>query len=552
MALPRTDAKRLIGRRHPEWFEWQRQWRFLVDSLEAGERYRHVDYTIDPTAVFTDVDRPQPWYLNLINVDPQTSESVPLFYNRICNRNLIPHLREMGLDGRAVYALRLHRTPVPQMVERAIESHLSKVYAREVTREGPTALQAWWEDVDGRGTPIDRWMRENASPLFAVLGQVDILFDHPAAPEGADIRSRADVATFGLDRCVASVILPENVVWWRLDTQGRYLELLQFERSEDHGATYKHWTATECVTYNREGDVVAQREHGFGRVPIVRVFDRRLVRCENVGRSRYASIASIQKAVYNLLSELILSDVQQSHAQLQGPAEYCTTDSEIPIGPDRILPMKPLVGASGFVSGYQDWKFLDPPKGAQQEVRQHILDLCDEADRNAALMKPAGQATGSTVAQSGISKQMDGIDGNAFLTDLAGGLEAAETVFAEMALTVLSDGEPNPADLAAVQVQYPAQFDLYSLSDLVDVAEALQRIAAGAGAMPVTETELMQQIVSLALKGIPPDRLALAHGEIEAFVAKANAEPEPEPEPVVYPMANGMGTPVNFEGNPAG
>src|SRR5262245_31720677 len=37
----------LIQRRHPEWREHHLRWRWLLDSLEGGERYRHAIYGYD-------------------------------------------------------------------------------------------------------------------------------------------------------------------------------------------------------------------------------------------------------------------------------------------------------------------------------------------------------------------------------------------------------------------------------------------------------------------------------------------------------------------------
>src|SRR3954467_14254686 len=44
---PSSQALELIGRRHPEWREHQLRWRWLLDSLEGGERYRQAVYGYD-------------------------------------------------------------------------------------------------------------------------------------------------------------------------------------------------------------------------------------------------------------------------------------------------------------------------------------------------------------------------------------------------------------------------------------------------------------------------------------------------------------------------
>src|SRR5947209_14992603 len=44
---PSSQALELIGRRHPEWREHHLRWRWMLDSLEGGERYRQAVYGYD-------------------------------------------------------------------------------------------------------------------------------------------------------------------------------------------------------------------------------------------------------------------------------------------------------------------------------------------------------------------------------------------------------------------------------------------------------------------------------------------------------------------------
>ena len=144
MRKPNDAVLALIRRRHPEWREHHLRWRWLLDSLEGGERYRQAIYGFD-------------------------RRGLPV-------RNLVRHKREypdpreaidastgpfaafgvgFGTDpaGQATdddYELRRARTPVPTFVAEAIETHLARVYAREVRRSGPEVLTAWWANEIGR------------------------------------------------------------------------------------------------------------------------------------------------------------------------------------------------------------------------------------------------------------------------------------------------------------------------------------------------------------------------------------------------------------------
>ena len=161
---PTAETIELIRLRHPEWREHQLRWRWLLDSLEGGERYRQAIYGHD-------------------------LRGLPI-------RNLIRHKREypdpresrggtfsdpflFGPDrvepGRTTRPSRPPTTttscggpgrPVPTFVAEAIDTHLSRIYAREVKRVGDERLMAWWADVDGCGTSIDQWMAETVAPLL--------------------------------------------------------------------------------------------------------------------------------------------------------------------------------------------------------------------------------------------------------------------------------------------------------------------------------------------------------------------------------------------------
>jgi hypothetical protein len=523
-------GKKITELRHREWAEFQVAWRFRADSLEGGERYAYADYTLDPikTAI-TPVDPFQQWpYTALTNgVDNLSGTPNGPGYGQLSRRNLIPHNSETAdRTGSSGYVLRLSRTPVPGLVERAVSRHLSKVFAKEVRRDGPPAVKAWWDDVTGQRTGVSEWVQFDVGPLFLVLGQLDLLFDHPPAEPGAAIETRADLMAAGLDRCTVTAIPPEFVTWWRLDPDGCYAEVVFFDPDgrDDSGPLYWHWTDSKVTAHKPNGEVVPalSRDHPYGCVPMVRAMDRRLPRCRNVGRSRYRLLCDVQRAIYNSQSELVLGDVLQAHPVLQGPDDYVTDDGEMTTGPKSLLPMKKSTSGTGV--SYQGFEWLDPPQGAHESVRQRVKDYQDEADSDAALSKPAGMTTQGTVAQSGISKIADQADGNTVLASVAAALEKLEAAAARMAMVVLTDGKATPEALDAIEVTYPRQFDLDTVGDVATAIEVIQLAAQRAGALPQTEAELLKRAVSLSLPGLPPARMAELLEEVDAFAKAAEAD----------------------------
>jgi hypothetical protein len=515
---PTAESLDLIRLRHPEWREHQLRWRWLLDSLEGGERYRQAVYGHDlrglPIRNLIRHKREYP--------DPRESGgtfSDPFLFgpDRISGSN-DPAVSATDDD----YELRRARTPVPTFVAEAIDTHLSRIYAREVKRVGDARLMAWWSDVDGCGTTIDQWMAETVAPLLLTLGQLDLAFDHPAAPEGEEVETRADAERLGLDRCVASYILPENMLWWRLDPTGhRYAECLIREYHEDvegPDERYRYCTADESTLYDPDGNVISVTSHSFGRVPIVRVFDRRKPRCKNIGQPRYEGVAERQREYYNRDSELILSDTTQAHPLLQGPEDFVQADGTIPIGPSWLLPKKK--NTQGGATTYEGFDVVDFPKGGAESIRKNKADLRDDVDRDSALVRPTGR---DGVAQSGLSKAFDHSDGNNRLAKIAKVLGRAEEIIAEMASTVLDDGQREPAPILII---YPTEFDLFTASDMATATSSFQQLVAGSGALPFIEGLMLGKLMRLCLPGLGDAQYAQGDAELSAYLLEEHDERE--------------------------
>ena len=393
------------------------------------------------------------------------------------------------------------------------------------------------------GTPIDDYMRETIAPLLLVLGCLDVCLDHPQAPPGETVKTRADELRLGLDKVIASYILPMNMVWWRTDAAGRYLECLVREYidpadrmdydnngnaidPEDPGnvgeawrrsyVRWRLWRSDESILLSFDGSEVLDRvPHNFGRVPIIRLVDQKKHRTRNVGKSRYEAIAEIQREYYNRDSELILSDTLQAHPFLSGPEDFCKADNTLSVGPGYLLPKKKHSGRPVLYEGFE---YVSPPKDPAESLRRNKEDLIDMKDRRACLAKPAGAGSAGTVGQSGISKQLDAHTGHKMLTAIAKSLAKAERLLAESALIVLREQELALQDLDRIKVGYPARFELHDAAELIDGTTKLQRVLASCGNAPNTERELIKATVRQLLLGLDDDEYKALDDEIELLV----------------------------------
>lgn len=526
--MPKQDQS-VAERRHPEWRENQIRWRWLLDSLEGGDRYRQATYGTDtrglPVRNLIRHKREYP--------DPQEQPQSSYSTSRITgfSHGTDPYAAATDDD----YELRRARTPVPTFVSEAVVRDISKIFGRKPSRVIPETgyepLIEWTENVDGQGTSLSDWIEQTAGPIFLTLGQLDVCFDHPEIPEGEEVRTQADVERLGIAGCVASYILPENVVDWCLEPNGRYeyVVIREFTDADDEddsdGIRYRKWTKLDWQLFGGSGKPLGDPvPHSFGVVPIVRIFDRKKARCQHTGQSRYEATAERQREYYNRDSELILSDTTQAHPLLTGPEDYLAADGTVPIGPNWLLPKKKN-NAGGSIS-YEGFEVIDFPKGGADSIRLNKAEIRDDVDRDCGILKPAGASgTGrSTVAQSGVSKVMDAADGNDRLGTIAGCLARFESTCLGFAGVILANDPTAEFRVRSeCSVSYPSVFGLASASDLGDGLQQFQALVTDAGVCPEVETIALQEFIRAMLPGQPDTVLSVFDDEIRIAVESRSA-----------------------------
>jgi hypothetical protein len=530
----------VIDRRHAEWRTHQLRWRWLLDSLEGGEAYRQAIYGWDLTGLPV---------RNLIRHKREYPEPREQNYYGVLGR---PPGSDMAAQAtNDDYEMRRARQPVPMLLARAINRHLSKVYSQAPDRRGPESILNWYANVDGANTEIRDWMRDTVGPLLMCLGQLDLIFERPVVDKktAAKIKTKADATAAGLDTVIANFLLPENVVWWQLDKRGRYAQVLVCEPQEQAGPGYRFWEQDQWTLYDYDGNILDKQPHPYGRPPIVRLFDRRGFRAKNVGLPRYGEIAEIQREVYNRSSELVLSDSTQAHPLVMAPEDFFQADVTVPMGPSWLLPKPKTLTQTGV--HYEPFEVLEFPKGSSDSLRTNIDDLRDQADQCALLTKPAGAAgtDGKTVAQSGISKRLDADDGNTYLSEVASCLAKAERSIAEMFLLIDGNGVISEADVALIQVTYPKDFDLYSPDELSGLVTEWQGVLATAGGTPAIEAAMLKRLLRLILLGAPEECYLAYDQEIDEYLkAAAIARGESGELPAIKPRMSGGDPDENVPG----
>lgn len=549
----KVEARRAIARRHPEYLDYAATTRWILDTLEGGDRYRNESYGVDsfgkPVRNLLRLPRELPFdsivtgsssvLMNesMLVQTNELGETIGTMRNPFQGNPFpfVPNTAEaQGLRDASdeIYDIRRQRTPVPNFLSNFIEKQLAKIYKRPISREGGDDVMAWCDNIDGRETSMDEWMRETIAPLLCAIGMIDIAFDHPMMSEGEPpiLGRDTDLAS----QCVASFYLPENVLNWELDyTKRYYLEvwLQEWEWDEDanggKGAyvdLYRHWTYEDWTLYNKDGEVINGGFHSFGVCPVVRVFDRRNFRMDHASLCRMYPVADLSRAYYNEESEMIASLTLHNCPILEGPADDSPADDAddtVPIG--RNLMLRKVTDRAGNQVGYG---YVEPKTDAFEFVRLRLSDLQTRMESQVALTKSVGSVGiggSQAVAQSGISKAFDQAEGSDYLASFAKTLQIADYTICYFASIVLFDGSLPDGYMDSLSVTYPSEFNLLSFTDVALIDETIQAHMTNPafGMVPTADKEALRMMYRKQFPDMTKDLLEKIDEEIDQSVDEA-------------------------------
>jgi hypothetical protein len=516
----KDDARKLISLRHPEYHRSVNQAQWLLDTLAADGSYRDAVYDLDPYGQPTGNLHRLPQELPLRSADGQPIVPGGSPFNSAMDQ---PDLKDASYE---MYKLRRDRTPVPQFLPSFIRKIMGKIYKRKIERTGPADLIAWTENIDGRRTSLDEFMRDTVAPILCAVGMVDVAADHPAAdPLRPGLFGEPDPAG-----CVARIILPEHMLWWIKDTSGFfYIECMVREYIYDDITNkfvyqFRHWTWLDWTLYDPEGTVLATGKHTYSIVPIIRLFDQKSIRSDDVARSRFWGVADKSRAYYNEESELILNDTYHNCPILQGPPDdgSGTDDDGAPIGRNLILKM--MWDRNGNPIGYN---YLVPSSEPNKFMAQRLSMMQGQMEAEAGLTRSVG-AVGQggevgPVAQSGISKAYDQQEGNDYLAGIARMLGTNDYAVLLLALIVLTDGGATEAEIKSISSNYPTRFNLLTFDEIAIITTAIQDFKAGSvGQVPEGDKQTLKLMYRELHPDLDGDTTRLIEKQIDEYVdAKA-------------------------------
>jgi hypothetical protein len=437
--------------KHPDYDDNQNRWEFYLRSYMGGEDYQGGNYLT-----------------KYVNEDKDE-------YNR-----------------------RLMLTPIDNHCRNIIHIYSSYLWRVPPKREfgalaGNVSLEYFLKDADLDGRSFDSFMRE-AQVWASVYGHVWLMMDKPKSTAG----TRADELAQGI-RPYINLFTPENIFDWRYErmASGRFqLSYLKVRESivrdtaTDVKQTFRVWTNDTIQLYevaNETERLVEEMDNPIGVIPAVFVPAQRSIK-RGIGISDLTDIASMQKAIYEELSE-----IEQLIRISNHPTLVKTFDTDATAGAGSVINMPDDLDAN--LKPYQ----IQPNGGNLDAVRAAITDKVEAINRMAHMSAIRG-TEGQT--KSGIAMQTEFQMLNARLSEKADILELAEEQI--WALFCIWQGVTPD-----VQVFYPDSFDV---RDYPNELAFLQGAKASGVNSRTFQQEVDKRIADLVLDDEELDR---AYAEIE-------------------------------------
>lgn len=366
---------------------------------------------------------------------------------------LVKHHRETD-EG---FAARQEVSYFLNYVAPTVNSHVDPVFGVPADRDWKAAPALWESfrgDVDGNGGGLEAVMKRAA--LQAKLhGAAFLVVDNVPDQPGtlADALAARAMPYVG-------IVTPDRVYDFVLDRLGGFTSFSYKEPVSGAEGTSKAslasrdfnirtWTREGWILKGSDGKTIQEGEHSLGRVPVVRLYPRRVEPLDVLPKSEFLPIARTNLHLFNLCSWLSEILRNQAFSILVYPSRAAR---DLTIGTNNAL-------------GYDGEKcsnapaFIAPPADPAAMLTDQIDRLIQEIYRMARL----SFQTGTSEASSGVAKAWDFEQTNQVLADFAANIGEAEA-------DVVALFEAWTGASVGYEVEYPRDFQAADLVDELDNA----------------------------------------------------------------------------------
>lgn len=325
-------------------------------------------------------------------------------------------------------------------------------------------LSAILENADMQGRNWDAFLRDQLT-LSLVYGFSDVLVEMPLF-DRESVKSIADAHNMNI-RPYLVPLHPLDVINWETDRMGlknvtiREIDwpgMMPEKKDEENKKCFLYYDRMNWALLNEDGEAIDSGEHNLGVVPMVRLYHRKSLTNNFLGRSILPDPA-VFIDYYNLDSEKREIFRQQTFSLLLISLGENSSRDEIQnlvlTGTNNALAL-PYGAAAEFISP-------DP------EQARLIIDEQRQIIRNIFRLKHLKYDSDSATEKSGEAYKWDYKDMHEILSGIAGNLEAFEYQVVRM-LSLRTGNADMPSRFS---VSYPHEFNVYSLSETLETASKL-------------------------------------------------------------------------------
>jgi hypothetical protein len=275
----------------------------------------------------------------------------------------------------------------------------------------PDDYQQLVDDADLTGNSYSQFMTA-ARTHAAVYGHTFILCD--STRSAVPLVTEADVISQGI-RPYFLEIKPPNLLNWRLDTNGKPIEIMfrvEIERpnsilegnaSEDQPYEYHYWSADGWAVYREMGETFSMVDSGtnpLGEIPLAVLYHKRTAHF--LGESMVKESSKYSQLLSNWLSDLDQTMETQSFAQACLRSE--NPPSQVAVGSTRIIHLHPSKKSSDGTGdiGEADFFFRAPESAPLVAMWDAFFQIVQLANESMSLNPDA--TTDKSHPESGISR----------------------------------------------------------------------------------------------------------------------------------------------------
>lgn len=419
-------ARTFLDNRHPEYNSLEPDWSFWSQSYNGGEEYAQAGH-------------------------------------------LFKHPRE----SKKAYEERLKRADRNNFTRQVQDLIVQYLYKEKPTRKNEKASESilrFWNNVDGKGTKIDDFMRQLATKV-GLFGTYYVVIDKPQGIATTKAEQEA-LGLFPYAYTVSPVDVLDVVfngrtgeieqIMIRETTRGE-VSILDERESNGLKTQYRVWLKTpegvKWMLYEKgqeeKPSLIREGNIGLKQIPI-----RKITRGASTygGMSVVGDIATLDRAIYNYNSccDQIIYDQTFSTLTLEYDGQMVDffENWEIVVGTKSALP---------YPRGGNPPAYISPDASQGEFILKRIDQKVTQIYQVQNLQDTMGnsQQGQPQKAQSGVAKGWDFEKLNAGLCEYGNVMEQAEEA---MALLVnLWEGETKPIEEDLID--YPESFDIKSLTD---------------------------------------------------------------------------------------